>query len=973
MQTIIENAIEQINQGTEWVLKKAKVEKKKSYKVLVKERRTLKKILSTSGTKATVVLYGQSQCGKSHLSSSLLSADGKPMQVVDRMNGVHYEFLTHLNPQGSGEATGLITRFTTQQQKGITSEFPVHVKMMSIKDIALMLCDGYYRDIERREPFSPENIKQLLDELRTRKTTQKHQYICEDDLGEIEEYFHNFSQDMYYALSADATDYFGELSLMVEYLSEKDVILALNMLWNNDPNLSNIFKQLFEACKKLDFAKDAYISFDELNNSKGKTLLDVGWLDLKDVTTQSQVRFMNSHGEYQTISIGKTYLAAICAEVVLEVVPPVVDEITEEKELDDVELLKKRQEKIKYVQYILEKVDILDFPGARGRGGILSSAGFESILLRRGKVGYYFNKYSAERKINSLLFCWEPNNFDAKPMEGILRSWVDIAIGKSEEERTMYMTDMPVSPLFFVGTKFNLHLQAKTDDRSDNANALNIRWDKWFEEQLSKDIIGVPTEQNGKNNNDNYKWFTSWTAANRNFDNCYLLRDFRYSTNIFDGWTESSGIEGARKEEPYAGFYDKLRDSFINHPFVKKHFKDAASRWDESSEANCDGSLPIARNLASIVEKISKAAEAKNMRDTQAAISNVIDELEKHHYSNDTEEALQKALSSAARLQASLDIAFGRDPYYFGRFMKAVTITEYAVHEVFSDVFSRVHEAGNIGDYVFIYMKAPNLKPNNSFEENLSILRMAYGFSNDEECRQEFEDNLKIDLEDLFRRSEFGLKSPSQMLAATLKTYWFDGWLRGSQRETLSRMLGEGSFDEMVEMLRSLFVKYEIERRVAQTIHNYVDTFGVNVQQLSEMIADICAEMINKFVLTVGYDYYSQEEGVVENLREASTKHKIDLSFHFIDEEAKPASNDHIATLMAEMDDMERTRQMLMHPNEHSIDDLSAVIPGFRQSCRWRDLAKIGFVLTNDIPHYDVEANTQLGRIIDKCRTLINQ
>lgn len=954
MQTIIDNAIEQINQGINWILKDAKVDKQKSYKALVKERRKLKKIKSTCSDKPTVVTYGQSQCGKSHLSSSLLSSDGKPMQVVDRMNGVNYEFLTHLNPQGSGEATGLITRFTTQQQSNITKDFPVHIKLMSIKDIALMLCDGYYRDIERREPFSSDSIKHFLEELRSRKITQRQQFICEDDIGDIEEYFRNFSQDMYYALSSDATDYFAELSLIIEYLGEKDIILALNMLWNNNPSLSEKFQLMFDACKKLDFAHDAYISFDEINNSKGRTLLDVLWLNLDETNTQSQVRYKSYSGDYKTASIAKTYLAAICAEVVLEVVPPCIE----------------GSEKASYVSTIIKNMDILDFPGARGRGGILSTAGYEAILIRRGKVGYYFNKYSAERKINSLLFCWEPNIFDAKPMESSLRGWIDIAIGRNEDERAMYLTDVEIPPLFFVGTKFNLHLQTKTDDREDNPRALSNRWDKWFDEQLSKDIIGVPTEPNSDNANDNYKWFESWTRSESNFNNCYLLRDFRYSTNIFDGWTEENGYESVRKSEPYVGFYTKLRDSFINHPFVQKHFKNAASRWDEASEANCDGSLPIARNLASIVEKIATAAAAKNMRDINEAIANVIAELKKHYYNTDTEESLKKALNSAARLQSSLAVAFGRDPYYFGRFMKSVTITESSVHEVFSEVFQKVSEAGSIGDYVFIYMRAPEINPINSFEDNLRILRTAYGFANEEECRQYFEGELGINLDKLFARSEFGLQSPSQMLAAKLKTYWFDEWLHNKQRDCLSKMLGEDSYNEMVDMLDSLFVKCDVERRIAQTIHRYVDTFGIDVKELSEMIADICAEMINKFVLSVGYDYYSKEEGMIDYLKDASTQHHIDLNFKLVEEESKEASNSHIAEMMAKMDDLESIRQLLINPNEHSLDALSAAIPGFRQSRRWSDLAKVGYVLTNDIPHYDVEANDRLGRIIEKCKTL---
>lgn len=955
MQTIINNAIDQINQGTEWILKNAKVEKKKSYKILVKERRTLKKIKSTNGTKASVALYGESQCGKSHLSSSLLSADGRPMQVVDRMNEVEYEFLTHLNPPGSGEATGLITRFTTQKQSDLTKEYPVHIRLMSLKDISLMLCEGYYRDYEQKEPFSGEEIKRFISSLKEKKTSKRQYYLCEDDIGEIEEYCIKFFKENVNTLVSDEVDYFSELSLIIEYLEERDVISAIEMLWNNESNLSSVFEQFFAACKMVNFEQDAYISFYDLDNSKGMSLLDVRQLNLEDKNTLSKVRYKNVQGEYMDTQINKNCLAAICSEVVLEVILP-----------NDINNSKKGN----IISTILNNVDILDFPGARARGGVFVISGNVPTLLRRGKVAYCFNKYSTERKINALLYCWQPDKFEAKPMQSVLSGWIDVSIGKNEEERASYLVGMDYPPLFFVGTKFNLHLRSKTDDRIDNPQALFNRWDKWFNEQLSRDIIGVPLVKNEDNKGDYYKWFDSWTQSNPNFDNIYLLRDFRYSTEIFDGWTEQTGVEIIRKPEIYEGFYERLRNSFLEYPFVKKHFKDAVSRWDEASEVNCDGSLPIARNLASIVEKIAAAVAAKNARDIKEAVGNVIVELKKFYYNTDTEESLKKALNSAARLQASLSIAFGRDPYYFGRFMKSVTITEYAVHEVFSDVFPNVTEAGNIGDYVYIYMRAPGIKPSNSFEDNLRILRTAYGFSNDEECRQYFENNLKIDLEDLFCRSEFGLRSPSQILAATLRIFWFDRWLREKQHDCLCNMLGEESFVEMVDMLHALFVKYEVERHIAQTIHNYVDKFGVDVKELSEMIADICAEMINKFVLNVGYDFYSKEEGVVDNLKEASTRHQINLCFKYADEECHSASNTHVAELMAKIDDREGIRQLLMNPNEHSIDELSAAIPGFRQSRRWSDLAKVGFVLTNDIPTYDVEANNRLGQIIDQCRTI---
>lgn len=958
MQNIIDNAIEQINQGTDWILKNAKVDKKKSYKALVKERRTLKKIRSTCDSKATVVLYGQSQCGKSHLVNILLSADGQPLMINDKMNDTCYDFLHRFNPPGGGESTGIITRFTVSEQKGTSKEFPLHVKLMTIKDIVLMLCDGYYNDLGYRQPFDADKVKDLIARLSANKTETRQSYITEDDIRDIEEYHQAFfSKDMYYTLSSDSTDFFGELSLIIEYLSESDVLSALNMMWNNDDKLSQKFENLFNACKKVDFSDEAFISFDEIDRTKGDTLLNIAWLDMNDISIMTEVLYLNSTGEYYKVSIPKASLATICSEIILEVAKP-----NEEKYNDNDTIREKKQ----LVDKILNHLDILDFPGARARKKLDSTAGNVGEILRRGKVGYYFNKYSSERKLLSLMFCWDPRNFEVQSMNKIIRYWIDISIGKDEKARSLYMQDMCIPPLFLVGTKYNdvLFTPAGETEGID----LNGRWDKWFIEQLSQNIIGVPQNREEAPTGF-YTWFENWTTECKDFKNVYLLRDFQYSSRIFEGW-ENTGVENEQKRYPYPDFYEKLKTAFVNNIFVKRHFKDAATSWDEASEANCDGSLPIARNLASIVEKIADAARAKNMRDINEAIINVIAELKKHYYSTDTEEALKKALGSSARLQASLDIAFGRDPYYFGRFMKAVTITEYTVHETFADVFTRVYEAGNIGVYVYTYTKAPDIKPTNTFDENLSILRAAYNFPSNEECRHHFEENLKIDLEHLFRRSEYGLQSLSQLLASSLKTYWFDSWLHGSQRDNLCKMLGESSFEEMVEMLHSLFVKYEVERRVAQAIHKYVDTFGIDVKELSEMIADICAEMINKFVLTVGYDYYSQEEGVVDNLKQASSKHKIDINFHFVDEETKAASNDHIATLMAEMDDLDRTRQILMHPNEHSIDELSAVIPGFSQCCRWRDLSKVGFVLTNDIPHYDVEANDRLGRIIDKCENL---
>lgn len=965
MQTIINNAIEHINQGTIWALENGEPDKMKVYKALVKERRVLKKIKNTYNVNPAVALYGRSQCGKSHLSSSLLSADGTPMKVVDRVNGKQYEFLTQLNPPGNGEATGLITRFTTKKQDGITAEYPVHVRLMSVKDIVLMLCDGYYRDYEKRKSFNEDEVANLLTNLKENKKTHRQHYLSEDDLGEIEEYFGNFFSGKYQSLLS--VDYFGELSLIIEYLDENDVVRSMNMLWNEDENLSGIFRQFFAACKMVDFAHDAYISFEELVNNPKEfySLLDVRWLNLKKEETcaMSKVCCLTPQGGQNVVAISKAYLAAICAEVVLEVVPP--------KEGDT-------GEKVGYIRSILEHVDILDFPGARARGGVFEIKGNEGELLRRGKVAYSFNKYSSERNINALMFCWHPDIFDAKPMQDVLHRWITVSIGRDEKERSNYLKGMKVPPLFFVGTMFNLHLQSKTNDRKDNPEALDDRWKKWFGDQLSKDIIGIPSNPSEVSQAEGIRyhdWFESWTLEQPNFDNIYLLRDFRYSQSIFDGWTEQGGCETGRRPnyELYEDFYRKLRDSFLNASFVQKHFKDAAIRWDEASEPNCDGSLTIARNLASIVESIANIATTKNKNDVMEAVENVVEELNKHYYSTSSEEAMRQACDAAAGLQAAFDNNCGNPEYfgqYYGLLMKEFAIAEDDVKKVFDEVVGTTHPESNMGRYLYIYMKAPNIDPSNSYKVNLEILSNAYGFSNIEKCEQYFKNDLGVDLEDLFRNNSFGLQSLSQIMVSHLKSYYFDTHLKINHKDALRTLLPGKTYDDVVGMLLALFEKFDIDKKIEAAIHHYVDAFGVQVEEITGMVSDMCSEMINKFVLSVGYDYYKDQEGVVDTLKQANEQHNIQLSFKFVEQKRQPMSDEHVAKALDKMCELTDERIMYLRKTspEEAENELAEAYPFYGKGCRWRDLMKMGFVLTKDIPTYDIKANAKLGEIIEKCK-----
>ena len=84
----IDKQLSNLALAIDWVKQNLKGERRQSaYDNLVKERRKLKKIKNALSLNPAVVLYGASQCGKSHLASSLLSFDNKSLEIIAKENG----------------------------------------------------------------------------------------------------------------------------------------------------------------------------------------------------------------------------------------------------------------------------------------------------------------------------------------------------------------------------------------------------------------------------------------------------------------------------------------------------------------------------------------------------------------------------------------------------------------------------------------------------------------------------------------------------------------------------------------------------------------------------------------------------------------------------------------------------------------------------------------------------------------------
>ena len=191
------------------------------------------------------------------------------------------------------------------------------------------------------------------------------------------------------------------------------------------------FNNLIKELKALDFAEEVYLEFDAVLRKHG-TILNVARLrELKDGPQYEDV--VNEQDFKQDVhlkwyvngslntgrKINKSTLCALIAEIAFKV--------------DS-----QKEEDVKFLVYS----DLLDFPGAQPRLENNEAAIKEkhiSEMVLRGKVGYLFNKYSAQYLISNLLLCHHNRDLKAKSIANLLSTWIETFIGKTSKERADFL------------------------------------------------------------------------------------------------------------------------------------------------------------------------------------------------------------------------------------------------------------------------------------------------------------------------------------------------------------------------------------------------------------------------------------------------------------------------------------------------------------------------------------------------------
>jgi hypothetical protein len=809
----------------------------------------------------------------------------------------------------------------------------------------LVLCDSFYNDINLKTSqnlhfLSTDEINsevfQIKDRLKDRSIQQN--VFGEDDVLDMEDYFAEYFQK---ADKVIDSKFFDEISLLLSKARPDEWMDIFSLLWNKNEIYTNLLRKLIEEYQKLNFANEVYLPLESVLYAYG-TLLDVKRLrEIYSDPDRIEPNYTPNTKVYlpktnQELDFAKSYLCALTAELVFS---------------QSETLLKSKP--------FLKETDLLDFPGARSRmEKPLDAIENKTIpdLLLRGKVAYLFNKYSTAEKINILIFCAKHEQTAQRIMPRLLNNWINKVVGDTAEKRDAFVSKSKISPLFVVGTFFNINLAFNPlQDKADGTGTpLSNRWLQRFTTTLEKEYFEKVT----------YSWFENWTISQPNFQNIFLLRDFEKSetpSNLFKGFNANKRELEEFPTPQYPNFRQDLRQSFLDYDFVKRHFFNPIESWDKTASINQDGTQLIIDKLSIAADNINQARYEKTLEELKEISLTVHAELLKYYHSNDKDEELQKAKSVAGDIQHKLDMAFSADGIQqYGQLMKELMLNESAVLELYRKKIDDIghREIVDLDIYSNYRMHVPVIE-GDTVEVYFDRLCAHYEKTTEDQ-KLKFRAELEakgIDLEELVFDNSDLIKNNATQLAETLLDYWM-AYISMNDKYTIQKILaqeGSSALQELTDMYQKLFKKVGLAKMIAEKIRHYVD--GHTKTDLPyEIVADISAELLNKCINTVGFKSFDESE--INDLRQANEQNKLGL---ILDQNENPTEKS-VEELFGKI---ENRRNILQSKPEEMKS-----LPSYRNYLSWYHRLKIGFVSVCDIPNYNVQENEKLGSIINECQTI---
>ncbi|MCS3838007.1 hypothetical protein HNR03_002614 [Pseudomonas sp. JAI111] len=509
-------------------------------------------------TPMTIGFFGLSQAGKSYLISAL--AAGQNGKLETDFGGQRLDFIKHINPVGGGkEATGLVTRFSRRATPSQDPQFPVELTLFKEIELAKILANSWFKDFDLERisyEIDEERIQRVLKPFEGRETGPLQPGVSADDLVSLWDYLRDNFRNSVKKLEHL---YWPTALQLAPRLNFQERAELFSILWGEQSELTRVYQQLAGALHRLGLPETVFaplhalVSFENDTYSQRDSIMNVDILerfgspqDLPiDVRPQVDGRLQNSQG------IPVAQLAALTAEMTFGLIEAPADDI-------------------------VNQVDLLDFPGYRGRKKLHEIADSRdpesstkdnsvSQLILRGKVAYLFERYTDNQEMNALVVCTgSTKQSDVNDVGPVLTRWIEKTQGADAAARSKRDTG-----LIWALTMLDLRI----------TNSLSLTPDQ-YDESWNGMVKLTMLERFGS-----LSWMNDW--AGTPFQNTFLVRKPRMDAAFIV--QDESGAETGLNAS-YQDRVDALGASFADNELVRKHINSPANAWKEMLR-NDDGGI----------------------------------------------------------------------------------------------------------------------------------------------------------------------------------------------------------------------------------------------------------------------------------------------------------------------------------------------------------------------------------------------
>lgn len=514
-----------------------------------KRCRELKNLNLAASMPVAVAVYGASQAGKSLFVGRLLESRRKGETVLgfDPKDAPipDLDFLEDFNPQGGGEATAVVTRFTLGNglTDGMKADgFPIVGRLLSRSDLLKSMARGFKGECQlddQEKVWDGDEVERLLkDNLHVNYPSKLVDTDWRLDICEAHDFLVKEYRDRSITVSEDAL---ADLLRRYPLNDEGCIKLCCHLFWQDLDLLNNLFAKLLALRDEVGGESDlVFMQWDVVpyildslapEEFKHKRLPHTSWGDFGYERKGGKVLVGKGGGSRLDLRL---FQGLICELVV----PLYAENLADE------------------VRNLFEVADVLDIPGAVGDAGRarLSREQLqekaesgppppEFEILKRGRVGYLFEKYAAEKQIVSLAYMQRWGNIAAKSEVGPqLDKWGRCIYG-SAWPRAMGTSNETRNSLFIAMTQIDKECS----------------WDAAPKTEVFDGIIHGQLAGN-------LHFMMGFGGDSKPFDNVYLMRH-PGKTDRNPAFTDSNHEESWKAE-------------FLASSAVAKHVDNPAGKWD---------------------------------------------------------------------------------------------------------------------------------------------------------------------------------------------------------------------------------------------------------------------------------------------------------------------------------------------------------------------------------------------------------